>query len=227
MYQRDALLYENPLATMEDLKGFKLEGDGVISFPMGRMRLENKRNPDEGQDANYVLWCDVPLPDHVEISWDFIPIREPGLCVFFFSAKGKNGEHVLDPTLNQRTGPYGQYHSGDINAYHISYFRRRYPSERSFHLCNLRKSCGFHLVEQSADPIPSVMDVTESYRIKVVKSGPHVVFYINDMQLFEWEDDGETYGPILEGGSFGFRQMAPLMAEYSQLEIYQIKWLEE
>ncbi|MEG1698720.1 MAG: DUF1961 family protein, partial [Oscillospiraceae bacterium] len=56
------LIYENPLACQEDLEGFVCEGEGAISFPMGRMRLEGKLSPDLGQKSNFVLWCPVDFP---------------------------------------------------------------------------------------------------------------------------------------------------------------------
>lgn len=92
--------------------------------------------------------------------------------------------------------------------------------EREFHTCNLRKSYGFHLVAQGADPLPSVSDMTESYRMLVVKRGPVLSFAINELPVFTWIDDGDTYGPLLTGGKMGFRQMAPLIAEYSDLTVY-------
>jgi hypothetical protein len=38
--------------------------------------------------------------------------------------------------------------------------------------------------------------------------------------IFTWEDDGATYGPRLQAGKIGFRQMAPLIAEYANLKVY-------
>lgn len=225
MYKRLDLIYDNPLARPEDVKDFRMEGEGVTSFPLGKLRMENGMDPEEGQNANIVYWCNQDFPDDIEISWDFMPIREPGLCILFFSAMGRKGEDLFDPSLKVRQGPYGDYNNSDINAYHISYFRRRYPSEREFHTCNLRKSCGHHLVKLGCDPLPSVEDAIGPYRIRVVKSGPHIAFYINDLQSFYWFDDNQSLGPYLQGGKIGFRQMAPLMAEYSNLKIHKIQWL--
>jgi hypothetical protein len=95
-----------------------------------------------------------------------------------------------------------------------------------FNLANLRKSYGFHLVAQGADPIPSVDIAQGPYRIKIVKYKDVVEFYTShketEIQLFSWVDDGESYGPILTDGKIGFRQMAPLIAEYKNLEVYKI-----
>ena len=216
-YQLGKLIYDNPLASPEDVKGFRLEGEAKITFPNGRLRMENARDPSEGQKSNFVYWCPNDFPADVAISWDFHPVREPGLCILFFAAKGIKGEDIFDPNLAKRTGDYQQYHHGDIDALHVSCFRRTFPEERAFHTCNLRKSYGFHLVCQGADPIPSVEDAKPPYRICVVKCGSEVAFLINDLPIFTWIDDGKTYGPPLAGGKIGFRQMAPLVAEYANL----------
>jgi len=222
-YRVGELIYENPLACAGDVTGWRLEGEAAISFPLGRMRMESLRDPEEGQKANFVHWCDQSFPSEVAVSWDFTPLREPGLCILFFAAAGRNGEDLFDSALAPRNGEYDLYHHGDINALHVSYFRRRFPVERAFHTCNLRKSYGFHLVAQGADPLPSVADAAPPYRVRLVKCGPEVTFAINDLEVFRWRDDGSTYGPILGGGKIGFRQMAPLMAEYANLAVHAIE----
>lgn len=213
------LIYENHLAKKEDIEGFVLEGQADISFPEGAMRLKSVIDPSEGQKANFVLWCPVSFPSDVCIEWEFKPIKEPGLAIMFFAAKGISGVPVLDSSLAKRTGEYHQYHSGDINAFHVSYFRRKEPDERAFHTCNLRKSYGFNLVAQGADPIPDASKDSEWYRIRVVKKSGHVTFFINDLQIFEFIDDGMTYGDILTSGCVGFRQLAPMVAEYRNLRV--------
>ena len=216
-------IYENPLASEQDVAEFVREGRPVVSFPQGCMRLENGLDPQIGQAANYLFWCPKVFPGDIAVSFTFKPIREPGLAMFWFSAAGRKGEDLFDPALAPRAGEYRQYHSGDINAYHASFFRRKNPrGERNFHTCNLRKSHGFHLVCQGADPIASVADVTDPYRIQVVKLGARIVFSINDLLIYDWTDDGQTHGPVLGGGRIGLRQMAPLIAEYSDLRVCEV-----
>ncbi len=228
-YQTTDIIYENPLSSPQDIKDWRMEGSGVTTFPLSRMRMESTRPEQERQAANIVLWCPESLPDNIEISWNFMPIREPGLAILFFAAKGRKGEDIFDPALVTREGPYKQYNRGDINALHVSYFRRNPMPERfgwgenQFQTCNLRKSYGFHLVAQGMDGIPTVLHrAYEAYRIKIVKVGPDVDFYIKDVMSFCWHDDGETYGPVLTDGKIGFRQMAPLIAEYSNLTVRKI-----
>jgi len=211
------ILYQNPLSSPEDLNSFVLEGSASLSFDSGVLRMENKLDPALGQKANYVLWCPEVFPDDIRVSWDFRPLREPGLAMLFFAASGRNGESIFD--LAPRNGEYPQYHHGDLNAFHVSYFRRKEPDERAFHTCNLRKSWGFHLVAQGADPLPDASEDSPWYEISVVKSGALVTFAINDLELFRFEDDGVSYGPLLSGGRIGFRQLAPLVAEYRNLTV--------
>ncbi len=219
---RTELIYENPLAAEADIKDFIMEGEAVITFPLGRMRLENKLSEKEGQKANYVLWCPEEFPSDVLITWDFYPVREPGLCMMFFAARGMGDQDLFDGSLQKRTGEYVQYHHGDINAFHISYFRRKEPDERSFHTCNLRKSYGFHLTAQGGDPIPDVADAKPPYHIAVIKKGNVVRFLIDALEIFQFEDDGKTYGPLLAGGKIGFRQLAPFIGEYANLRVYRL-----
>ncbi|WP_159618264.1 DUF1961 family protein [Ruania rhizosphaerae] len=211
-------IYANPLRSPSDVDGFRMEGDGVVTFPQGRMRLESTRPVEDGQAANLVFWCPEVLPDRVAIRWKFWPIREPGLAIMFFAATGMGGENVHDDALARRTGEYPQYHSSDLRTLHVSYFRRKQPHERAFHTCNLRKSPGFHLVTQGGDPIPDVADADPPYTITVIKDGPHVEFWINALRCFTWTDDATT-GEVLAGGQIGFRQMAPLIGEYTDLEV--------
>jgi len=90
-------------------------------------------------------------------------------------------------------------------------------------LCNLRKSYGFHMVAQGADPLPSVLDAQPPYEIAVIKCEAEIAFYINRLPIFKWSDDGRQFGPRLNGGKIGFRQMAPLMAEYADLKASAVR----
>lgn len=216
------LIYENALSSAEDIKGFRLEGSAEIYFEQNKMRMKNALPPELGQKSNFVFWCEKEFPADIRIEWDFRPIEEPGLAILFFSAAGCQGEDLFDSSLQPRDGQYHLYHSGDINAYHVSYFRRRYESERAFHTCNLRKSAGNHLVVQGADPIPDCADAPEAYHIILTKRNGKITFMINGLVIFAWQDDGVEYGPVHGGGKIGFRQMAPMIGEYSNLKVYEL-----
>lgn len=218
----ERLIYENPLACPSDIEGFILEGKAQISFDGTCMTMKNALAGELGQKANYVLWCPEEFPENIKVEWEFKPVTDHGLCILFFAASGKDGKDLFDPSLLPRTGEYPQYHSGDIHAFHVSYFRRKEADERLFHTCNLRKSHGFHLVAQGADPIPGAEDAKEFYRIAVTKYENVIRFYVNELCVFTYEDDGTTYGALLKGGKIGFRQLAPLTAEYKNLKVYEL-----
>jgi hypothetical protein len=216
-------LYHNPLSSVSDVADWTREGQPTTAFTDGAMQLSNELDASLGQAANYLFWAPPVIGDSFRATWKFRPLKEPGLAMFWFCAAGRNGEDLFDPSLAARAGNYRQYHSGDINAYHLSYFRRKNPDERAFHTCNLRKSHGFHLVCQGADPIPDVADVQDPFRIEVVKLGNRIRFAIDDLILFTWQDDGSIGGPPLTTGRLGFRQMAPLVALYSDFHVQSVR----
>ncbi|MCR5605918.1 MAG: YesU family protein [Treponema sp.] len=216
------LLYENPFEKAEDIANFKMEGSCKISFPNSCMRMENALDASLGQKSNYVFWCDKKFPSDIVVEWDFKPLSEPGLAMLFFAADGKDGKDLFDESFKKRTGEYQMYHHGDMNAFHVSYFRRKQDDERSFHTCNLRKSYGFYLVSQGADPIPDADEAKDFYHISLYKKENKIRFAINNLELFQFEDDGKTYGSLLKDGYIGFRQMAPLVAEYRNLKVYSV-----
>jgi len=223
LFRPTAVLYETPLACEADVTDWTREGKPIVEFPDGRLRLSNGLDPKEGQAANYLFWAPPVVKGSFRATWKFRPYEEPGLAMFWFCAAGRNGEDLFDPGLAKREGNYRQYHSGDINAYHLSYFRRKNPSERAFHTANLRKSHGFHLVCQGADPIPNVEDVQDAFEIEVVKLDNWIRFAIDGLILFSWKDDGSTGGPPHTVGRFGFRQMAPLVATYERFKVESIE----
>ena len=222
-YEKGELIYENALASEDDVKDWIMEGQAKVTFPNGRMHMESVLDQSAGQAANFVYWCPQKFEDNIIIEWEFTPLSDEGLAIMFFGADGQDGRDLFDDSLAERTGEYRQYHSSDINAFHVSYYRRSEPSERELNVANLRKSAGFHMVAQGADPIPTAKYKSdEPYKIKVVKATECVLFYINDLEIFRFDDDGSTYGDYITDGYIGFRQKVPLEAEYANLKVYKI-----
>ena len=193
------------------------EGPLNLARHEGGLELTGKLDDKQfGDHAHWTFWCPVEFPDCIRISWEFLPLAEPGLAMVFFSAAGHGGRDLFSPQLAPRTGYYPQYHSGDIDALHVSYFRHKYAEERAFRTCNLRKSAGFELVAQAADPLPPTEDALDFYKMELVKDGARVEFSINGLPVLDWMDPGEQ---VLGRGYFGFRQMAPLRAAYRNLAV--------
>ncbi|KAJ5889651.1 hypothetical protein N7504_010461 [Penicillium tannophilum] len=226
------LLYRNPLDSSSDVDDWVAEGPvqaKCVTTKDGKNAIELS-SAGEIND-HFTFWCPETFPSRIRIKWEFSPTSELGLAMLFFGATaaasppGGNGDDssIFSPLLHRRNGEYPQYHSSDIRTLHVSYFRRRWEDERAFHTCNLRKSPGFHLVAQGADPLPPAVDARGAfYQIELFKDGNHIKFSINGLPLFEWADlDGKT-GPVVEGGSIGFRQMAPLVAQCRNLEVWEL-----
>ena len=174
-------------------------------------------------DDYFVYWLPEIFPDRIRISWNFQPVEEPGLAMFFFGATSVSGGSIFVPSLKPRNGSYPQYHSSDIRLLHASYFRRRWPEERQFHVANLRKSPGFNLVAQGADPIPDVADTQGAYyNITLVKDQREASFYINGLQIFKFDDTKTNTGPVVREGRIAFRGMQPLVANYRNLEVWSL-----
>jgi hypothetical protein len=212
--------YRSTLAQPSDLDGWVAEGPVAVEHRDGGMVLSSTADEaalvadGRGDHAHFTLWCPDVFDADVEISWDFRPLAGDGLAMLFFAATGTDGRDLFDPSLAERTGHYPQYHSGDVSTLHVSYLRRKWASEKRFRTCNLRKSPGFHLVAQGADPLPGPDDADDHYRVRVTKRGVSVQFAIDDLTLFTFHDAAP-----LGAGRLGFRQMAPLVAHYRNLEV--------
>lgn len=215
------LIYENPLNQAADIQHFIAEGEPKITFQDG-MILANTYSEESNKQPHFVLWLPQQFPADLRITWQFQPLAEPGLCMLFFAATNRKGGSIFDSGVPKRTGAYPEYHFGGINAYHLSYFRRKYEEERAFETCNLRKSHGFHLVAQGADPLPSVADARGFYHLRIDKVGATISFWINDLLVLRYLDE-EQFGPVLTKGAIGFRQMAPMKARYKDLKVYSLE----
>lgn len=215
----EKLLYRNTFNSSDAIAGWVAEGP--INATVNKNTLELRGAG--GIDDHFVYWIPEEFPDGIRVTWDFTPLQEPGLAMLFFGAKALKGGSIFDEDLAPRNGSYPQYHSGDIRTLHASYFRRRWPEERAFHLANLRKSPGFYLVAQGADPLPPVPDANGAfYKIEVVKDGRYMQFSINGLLLFSWKDKDPATGPVIKGGRIGLRQMNPLVAQYRNLEVWKL-----
>lgn len=215
----EKLLYRNTFNSSESIAGWVAEGPVNATVSNNTLQLSGGGDIDD----YFVYWLPEEFPDGIRIKWEFAPLEEPGLAMIFIGAQSIAGGSIFDKGLAPRNGSYAQYHSGDIRTLHASYFRRRWPEERAFHLANLRKSPGFHLVAQGADPIPSVEDSKGAfYKVDIVKNKRDYQFLVNDLLLFKWEDVKTNTGPVIRGGRIGLRQMAPLVAQYRNLEVWKL-----
>jgi hypothetical protein len=214
-----AVCYRNPLAGPDDLRDLRAEGDAALSAPLGRLRLESRRPAAEGQRANFVVWFPCLLPDEFAAQWRFWPVAEPGLAMVFFGAQRRGGGDALGEAVAQRSGEYDQYRYGDIDTYHLSYFRRSNSDERRLRTVNLRRSHGFHLLGQGADPIPEVATAGPPYLLRLARERGRIRFCVDGLTVLDTPDAADGLPALTGGGRLGFRQMAPMIAEYSDLVV--------
>lgn len=211
---KGALLYENPLAKPEDIKGWKMEGPGTTGFEAGWMHLYSV-----GEKGHHVLWCPENFPSDFIAEWDAKNLNpKAGLCIVFFAAKGLHGEDIFDTTLPVRNGTFKGYTNGAINNYHISYYANA-RNEPGRETANLRKNKGFHKVEKGQRGIPLYSDSV--YRVRLVKCQNHIQMFINDRKIIDWMDDGQHYGNPLTDGKIGFRQMKWTHFAYCNFKVWR------
>ena len=213
------IAYSNPLKSPKDIRGWLTEGDAKLTFDEGGLVVESAKPDGSVNEGNIVLWCGDDLPAHFIAKWKFQLISDYGLAMVMFCAKGQNGKNIFDPSVADRNGTYSQYVYGDINSYHITYYTNTPYSARN--TCSLWKNTGFYL----ADYGPAVVDPgsKEIYNATLVKVGNALAMAINNWVITDFSDDGKRFGPVLDWGKIGFRQMKWTKMRYSNFEIYSIK----
>ncbi|MCP4642269.1 MAG: DUF1961 family protein [bacterium] len=214
------VLYESSFAAPDSVEGWVLEGPGLLSFEGGWMTMASAKPDSPKKDGHIVHWCPNDFPESFVAEWEMQITSESGLCIVFFAARGVNGEDIFDPALPKRTGIFRQYHSGAISCYHISYYAST-PSSPGRITSNLRKNRGFHLVSNGP---PGINPGSHAmHAVRLVKDGPHLQLLVDDEVIIDFTDDGKRYGPVLEGGKIGLRQMQWTKAQYRNFRVRELR----
>lgn len=214
-FTKGELLYESTMSTAESLKGWKMEGPGKVEFRDGWMHIFS---PEE--KMHHVYWCPETFPDSFVAEWEAQNMEtDAGLCIVFFAAKGENGEDIFDQRLPERNGTFKQYTRGKIVSYHISYYANAAHNPDRGH-ANLRKNNKFILVQEGKEGIPTKS--RKIHKIRLVKSGPHIIMFVDDRKIIDWKDDGRTHGPALTSGKIGFRQMKWTHFRYRNFRVWAL-----
>ncbi len=209
--------FESPVA----LKDWKLEGGKRMAVENGKLVLESKAEGDmnSAESNHLVCWLTKEMPGDFLLEFKVRPRnRTQGLNIVFFNARGVHGESIFDPSLQPRTGIFKQYHSGDINNYHISYW----AAERG--TVNVRKNAGFQHVATGSDLIsPAPPDALQTVRL--YKRGGTIRLMVDDIVSVAFDDDGKTFGPVWTNpGWIGLRQMAhTVRCEYDDIKVFPLK----
>lgn len=196
-----------------DLEDWVMEGSGGCELRDGRLLLRSRR----ATGGHIVFWNRRNLPEDALIEYDFAPLSESGLCILFFCARGSGGRDLFDPGLAPRDGNFSRYVRGDVECYHVSYYRNQGAATG---VCNLRKDPGMPLLGVGADRIePEPGGV---YRLSMLKQGARMRFFVDGRLVIDADDDPALFGPSHGAGKLGLRQMAPTEASYDNLVVYQV-----
>ena len=208
------IVYESSFDNQAALNDWRLEGGKRMSIAEGNMVLESQPTDD---DRNHlVCWLRREVPADFLLEFTVRPQdRKKGLNIVFFNARGVNGESIFDPTLQERNGVFKQYHSGDLNNYHVSYW----AGDRGF--SNLRKNHGFHLVSSGKDYIIAG-GPREFQTVQIYKRAEKIRVAVDGLVAVAFDDDGKTFGPVHNhSGWIGLRQMGHTSrCEYGHVKIY-------
>ena len=213
-----APIYQNPLATAEDIADWKMEGPGVTTFADGWMELRSRR-PD-GPEGHLVFWCPQDFPADFQAEWDFQIIDPKGLCIVFFAANGTEGRDLFDPTLEPRGGIFRRYINGQITSYHISYFSNAPDVPRA--VANLRKNPGFYLIANGPAGVPNTPPPGTTHHAILRQQGGRIQMSIDGRTIIDHLDDGQRAGPVLRSGKIGLRQMQWTAARYRNLRVFSL-----
>jgi hypothetical protein len=215
-------IYETSFDSPETLSQWKLEGGSKMIVREGCLVLESdpaKKGPDGKCSDHLVCWLAKELPADGLIEFTVRPTnRKEGLNIVFFSSRGVKDESIFAGRQPPRNGAYPQYHSGELNCYHISYWAAGRGT------ANLRKSKGFHLVAEGQDLICDAPQ--EAFQtVRVYKRGGTIRLTVDDVLALAWNDDGKSYLPVIDkGGWFGLRQMGhTLRCEYGHVKIFALQ----
>jgi hypothetical protein len=214
-------VYETNFDAPAALGDWKLEGGLRMSVANGNLVLESAPGSTTSEtNANHlVCWLRKEMPADLLLEFTVRPEnRRQGLNIVFFNTRGVHGESIFDPALAPRNGLFDQYHSGDLNGYHISYWAAGRGT------ANVRKNKGFHLVAEGQDLVTNApADAFQTVRL--YKRGGTIRCMVDDSISVTYDDDGQTFGPIwTHPGWIGLRQMAhTIRCEYGHLQVWPLK----
>ena len=208
--------YQTTFDDSAALRDWRLEGGKRMTIENGKLVLES----DPGNRENHlVCWLTREMPAEFLLEFTMRPQnRKDGLNIVFFSTRGTKGQEIFDPTLKPRSGIFAQYHSSDLNGYHISYW----AGDRG--TANVRKNAGFKLVATGPDRV--VGAPADAFQVvRVYKKGGTIRLMVDDVISVAFDDDGRTYGPVWNhAGWIGLRQMGhTVRCEYDALKVYPLK----
>ncbi len=197
-----------------------LEGPGRAWTEKGALHLESRKPAENG---HVVLWNTRSFPENCLIEFDVTPANPTnGLNIIFFAAQGRGGGDIFDLKQAKRDGVFRNYHSGGIDAYHISYWACASDHGGTpRRTANIRKNHGFQLVSCGTDNITAAG--AGPHIVRLLKFDGRILLETAGRLAAVWIDQGEKHGPALKDGLIGLRQMGHTgHASYGSLTVYKV-----
>lgn len=211
---REHPIYRTAFDNASAIQDWRLEGGQSMRVGDGKLVLESA-----AADNHLVCWLKKEIPADFLLEFSVRPQnRDQGLNIVFFNTRGLHGESVFDSSLAPRNGLFKQYHSGDLNNYHVSYW----AGGRG--VANVRKNRGFRLVATGPDLV--VQSPGEAFEtVRLYKRGGQIRLTVDDIVSVAYDDDGKTYGPVwTHSGWIGLRQMGhTVRCEYDSLAVFPLQ----
>jgi len=156
------------------------------------------------------FWNKHPHPENFLIRLKFQPANPNPLHMLSFCARGVGGESIFDPKLTPRYGLGGQYMSGDLTNYRISYWSG--PRGTS----HMRRAPGRNLTSQTLGDIPRHA-LEREVQLEVFRWNGRTVFKCEGETVIDWTDNEP-----LTDGHFFIRLMAAAKGWYDDYEVYEL-----
>jgi hypothetical protein len=190
-----------------------LEGPGSAWTERAVLHVTNAPHQNEpGHPGHVVLWNTQIFPANFLLEFGFSPKdSNKGLAIIFFSATAKSGGDIFGLKQARRAGIFRNYHSGDINCYHTSFWAM--PRKTA----NLRKNYGFHLVASGKDYIAG--QGPGPHKVRLLKVNGKIELETSGKLALSWQDDGK----VLSEGHIGLRTMAHTgKVRYTSFKVWKV-----
>ena len=195
-------------------KDWVLEGGGEAWNQDGNCVVLNSGN-------HQVLWNTKTFPENFLLEFGILPRNHrSGLGIIFFAGRSVEGGTIFEPGLPKREGKFGRYTRGEIKCYHTSYWATVRDILRR--TANLRKNPGFAMPAVGIDRIGGTGP--GPHRVRLLKVGGKITLETKGRTALIFNDDGETYGPVLKDGCIGLRQMAhSRRVSYTHFKVWKVE----
>lgn len=180
-----------------------------------KKKYGNKMERYYGKDGqflggNFNIWnTKFPTGTDYAIEFDFKSLYPAPLQMMLFSAKGVSGKSIFDAGFPPRYGLATELMTGDIRNYRLSFFE---PNRKT---ANLRKAPGRKLLYEAEDIVSK--DASKTYHCEIRKKGSNISYRVDGKLIFAYTD-----ADPLGDGHWGFRLMPCTVAEYDNVNVYQL-----